>query len=371
MIKLGKIELTVVKEHNTVPVSDFPVILPNEGTIDLASVAIDLTGDLDGVLLQAVVNWETLFDPSPGNLTFAGFAFVDFELLRDGVVIYRVSQTAPQEQVSATENSGLVLPTFRVATLLHLDTEPLTGHAGIVTYTLRATNITLVPPQNDTPGLVQAQVAAVTLIAQEVEGRTRGSGPVFKGIERVLVDENVAAQSPSTQGGQSVLLGLGFPVLVPAGGTIDLATIGINLGGDRDGILLMAAINWSLIFTVRSDVDFLLLRAGSATVTFELLRDGVVINRMTQSVPQAIVSFEANETLFSVTTDSAAMLQFDTTGLTATPGFVTYTLRATNVSIINPVVSSGTISSQVSVGAVTLIAEEIETRFKRDEGGEL
>lgn len=363
METLGPIELTVVREYNSTPAILDTIDLPNGSTVDLGSIAIDLTGDLDGVLLQAVVNWDANFN-APDRTIRTGSADITFELLRDGNVIYRVNQTAIEKEASVVETFG---DTFKVATLIHLDTEPLTGLTGQVAYTLRATNIVLVPPvgEEDT-GAVSARVGAVTFVVQEVEGTIRGKELVFSGVERVYVDENAAplALPPAS-----------FPIPLTEGSTIELATLGIKLGADRDGILLAAAVNWSATFDFTPVVNFAILQPSVVTITFELLRDGEPIYRITQSATQSIVPFARTaQRLTTSTYEIAALLHFDPSAVFEFAGFTTYTLRATNISITPFIFQfDGTpvISITAAAGAVTLIAKKIEAcHVKKRAGGE-
>ncbi|MDR3589509.1 MAG: hypothetical protein P4N41_07575 [Negativicutes bacterium] len=190
MVKFGEIERVVFSQFNPVlllpPItspltSPFPIELPNAGTINLALVNIRSEHDRDGVLLSAVVNWSATFTPPTPTavLNVPGFADVTFELLRNGVVIYRVDQTAVQKGVPLVQPTFpfTTVSTFEIASLLHFDfrlpgfdfTPPLCLQEFNV-YTLRATNIALVPPQVATgTATTTAAVGAATLVAEKVE----------------------------------------------------------------------------------------------------------------------------------------------------------------------------------------------------------
>lgn len=212
---LGEIELIVAREYNATPADDLPIELPTGSTVDLASIALDLTG------------------------------------------------------------------------------------------TLRATNIDLTAPATgDGVGSVNASVGAVTFVAQVLEGVDRGKELVYNGIERVFVDESAAP--------------------LPEGGIIELATLGINLGDDKDGILLMAAVNWSVTFDFVPVVDFAIIQPHIANITFELLRDSEVIYRITQSATQSIVPLaRTGQRVTSTTYELVALLYFDPAAC-APVGFNTY-----------------------------------------------
>ncbi len=190
MVKFGEIERVVFSQFDPVLLlpttsltSPFPTNLPNGGTINLALVNVRTGHDRDGVLLSAVVNWSATFTPPTPTavLNVPGFANVTFELLRNGVVIYRVDQTTVQ---AATPLVQPVFPfttvsTFGIASLLHFDFTPLVFdstiaccHSEFTVYTLRATNIVLTAPQVAAgTATTTAAAGAVTLVAEIVEAR--------------------------------------------------------------------------------------------------------------------------------------------------------------------------------------------------------
>jgi hypothetical protein len=177
-----RIRRTVVTEQNAVltlpPItpplsSPFPVTLTSGVTIDpLAFTAIRLKCNDSAVLLNAVINWSATFIPptTPATLNVAGYADITFEIALNGFVIYTVTQTAVQKGIGLQSGFPFSesVPTFELATLLHLDTLPLLfADFRELVYTLRATNIAIVPPQVTGGGATAtAQVGAVTLSAQ-------------------------------------------------------------------------------------------------------------------------------------------------------------------------------------------------------------
>jgi len=199
MIRFGKIKRIIFDESSSVlppPPTTFPftspfdVTLPNGGAVNLAVLNIDAHPQ-HGVLLNAVVNWSATFTPpaTPSVLNLTGFADVTFELLLNGSVIYRVSQSAVQKAIPLSQPTflfAIASTTYEIASLLHFDTTPADFNigcklgsnigcnigcncSGINTYTLRATNIFLVPPQVSTGiATTSAVVGAVTLVAEKV-----------------------------------------------------------------------------------------------------------------------------------------------------------------------------------------------------------
>lgn len=165
-----------VCESNAAIAPPFPIALPAGGTVDLCTVFVPEDCDPNAFLLSAVVNWSVTFTGlvTPLVITSPGAAQVIFELLRDGIVIYRVIETA--NQIGANSAIVFVGPTstFTTTSLLHFDTASL-WHGCCnpfpTTYTLRATGITLIPPLSGAiiAGTVTAAAGAVTLVAAEVD----------------------------------------------------------------------------------------------------------------------------------------------------------------------------------------------------------
>jgi hypothetical protein len=179
-----KTECTFVNEYNSLlslpPIippltSPFPVPLTNGATVDLATIDACVKNDCDIVLLSAVINWSATFIPPSSISTSSilnnpGYANVTFEFLTNGVVIYRVTQTTAQKGFPINQPTvlfTLAIPTYEIASMLFLDTTPLccNRHPQFNSYTLRATNITLVSPVVSTGGATTtAAVGAVTFV---------------------------------------------------------------------------------------------------------------------------------------------------------------------------------------------------------------
>jgi len=156
--------------------SPFPISLVNGGTVNLATINACLRCDCDIVLLSAVINWSATFIP-PSSISTAsilntpGSANVTFEFLRNGIVIYRVTQTAVQKGIPLNQPTTLftlAIPTYEIASMLFLDCMPIhcSRHHEPNIYTLRATNIALVFPQISIIGgaTTTAAVGAVTFV---------------------------------------------------------------------------------------------------------------------------------------------------------------------------------------------------------------
>lgn len=179
-----KCERTFVNEFNSVlslpPImppftSPFPIDLPNGEVVNLAAIEACVNSHCDIVSLSAVINWSATFFPPSGVssstiLNNPGYANVTFEFLRNGVIIYRVNQTAGQNGFPINQPTALftlAVPTFEIASMLFLDTTPLCNnrHQKANTYILRANNIILVPPAFTASGATTtAQVGAVTFL---------------------------------------------------------------------------------------------------------------------------------------------------------------------------------------------------------------
>lgn len=172
-------------------------------------------------------------------------------------------------------------------------------------------------------------------------------------VERVVTAERHAVTPlPST----TEPIESPFPVNLPAGGTVELARLTIDLRRDRDAVLLLGTVNWSASFSAE-----IITRGGSADVTFELLRDGAVIYRVTQSAVQLEVAalsrpVSAAAAVFQI----ASLRHLDTTPLTGKTNCVTYTLRATNIILVKPDSPDEQNTVTAEAGAVTLTAQEIE-----------
>jgi len=182
--RFTKVRRTFVAQQNSVlslppttpPLSSpFPIQLTSGGTIDpLAFIVVEMKHNAGVVLLNAVINWSATFMPpaTSAALNVPGFADATFEIARNGFVINTVTQTAVQKGTPL--QTGFLftetVPTFDIASLLHLDTTPLHSDFREFVYTLRATNISIVPPQVTGGGATaSAEVGAVTFVAQVIE----------------------------------------------------------------------------------------------------------------------------------------------------------------------------------------------------------
>lgn len=358
MDRFGDIELTIVQEHNARANVPFPAALVAGSTVDLASVTLDLSQSSGGVLLQGGVNWSAAFTIPPTEfLGEKGFAEVTFQLLRDGEVIYQVTETLRQKDF-APDDVLQTNTTYDIASLLHLDTFSLTSAAGLTTYTLRATDVALFKQDAGTAGSEYppvAAVGAVTFLAQELEVGSSGlpvcddTDLLLNKVERVIIDE-IIAPLPAT---------IPFATPLLEGDTLELARVDVQVGGDKDGILLLAVVNWGLRVTsdnVAADV----ISSGYANVTFELLCNGAVIYRTMQTAVQTFISDTQKPTEMT-TFEIADISYLDIISGRTNPGINTYVLQATDITIIGPNVNSGSIvSASVSVGPVTLAAEDID-----------
>jgi len=180
----SRVRRIIVAEQNAVlslpPItpplsSPFPIQLTNGGTLaPLAFITVDLRHCNSAVLLSAVVNWSVTFTPpeTPSVLNVPGFADITFEIGLNGFGIYTVTQTAVQKG-TPLEDSCLfseTVPTFEIASLLHLNTTPLRSEFNEFTYTLQASNISIVPPKVASgTATASAAVGAVTFAAQVIE----------------------------------------------------------------------------------------------------------------------------------------------------------------------------------------------------------
>ena len=162
---MAKIKHVILTEKNALPSTAFPTSLSN-CTVNLSSITFN-NHDMDGVILQAVINWRATFTPNDTTyaLTTPGFADVTFELLLNGQVVYRVSQTAMQKGIPLTGNFATATSTDEMTVLLHFDI-PVRGNN---TYTLQATNIVLTAPVLASgTATTSAAVGAVTFVVEEV-----------------------------------------------------------------------------------------------------------------------------------------------------------------------------------------------------------
>lgn len=145
-----------------------------------------------------------------------------------------------------------------------------------------------------------------------------------------------------------------FPTSLSSSDIINLASLTFEIHG-LEGVILNAVVNWSATFTPSATATTL-VTPGFADVTFEFLRNGQVIYRVSQTVMQKGIPLSGDFTAATTTLTTTALLHFNI----ATHGSHTYTLRANNIVLTAPVLASGTATTSAAVGAVTLIAEGVE-----------
>jgi hypothetical protein len=158
--------------------SPFSFELLNATTVNLATIDACVRDDDEVVALSAVINWSATFIPPASISTISilntpGYADVTFEFLRNGVVIYRVTQTAAQKAIPLNQPTVIftsAIPTYEIASMLFFDRIPIcdSRHRKHSIYTVRATNIALVAPQVLVTGgaSTTAEVGAITFVVK-------------------------------------------------------------------------------------------------------------------------------------------------------------------------------------------------------------
>lgn len=142
-----------------------------------------------------------------------------------------------------------------------------------------------------------------------------------------------------------------FPKALPEGRTVELARSTIKISDAPSGVLLLATVNWSAVFPSNTFTT-----GGWVEVTFELMRSGAVIYRIHQSAVQG--ENRGSEVLPTLTVfRSSGLRHFDTAPVCDKTGRVTYTLRATNIVIVDPIGETDVVAT-ANVGAVTLTLVE-------------
>jgi hypothetical protein len=177
--------------------------------------------------------------------------------------------------------------------------------------------------------------------------------PTLKEIERVFACEVNEVVSPP------------FPVSLPAGGTVDLCKLTVPLGRCPSAFIVTAVVNWSVTFTPipgAGDSDF----PGSAQITFELLRDGGPIQRVTQPAIQLVFSGDFPSPTASTTFEIATLRHLDTTSLGGiTNPLATFLVRATNIILNPPIEQIEDVVTPVATvtaaaGLTSLTVQEVE-----------
>lgn len=179
---LKDIERVFECEINTVVSPPFTTTLPAGGTVDLCKIVV--TSRRTAYLVRAVINWSATFTPllTLLDLTSSGSVQVQFEILKDGGPIARVTQTIGQIGGGIGVLFDTATTTFDTTPIQILDISHLGGVANPITiFELRATNIILNPPLNTLGtiitalGSVTAEVGLVSLVVEEV-GSCRSAG---------------------------------------------------------------------------------------------------------------------------------------------------------------------------------------------------
>lgn len=360
MERLGEIEVTEVREHYAMATVPFPIDLNDDSPVDLANVTLHLSDYTDAVLLQATVNWSANFTIPPANeLMENGLAEATFQFLRDGQIIYQVTQTIRQKDFEPVDTIQ-TKTTFEMTSLLHLDITPLSGSGRVVTYTLRASEIALFAQNGTFAGgspAVTAAVGSVTFAAQECTGSTQSNQEAESDLDDsgwVFIDENTAPQ-PAT---------IPFPIQLEAGDSVELASLEIGADESKQGILLTAVVNWSLRVT-SNGLSVLPISSGMAKITFEFVRNGEVVYIVNHSAIQPYI--ENISGLIESTTFEIADLSFlDTPSRRSVEEPNTYTLRAAHIAVLDPIIAGdGSAATTVSVGSVTLTAQQVEVKKTR------
>lgn len=359
MDNFGEIEQTVVCEYNARSSVPLPVTLADGSTVNLASLTVDLSNGPASVLLQGVVNWSAAFTIPP-SVEFGenGFAEATFQFLRDGQVIYQVTQTIRQKDFEVSSESQ-TNTSFDIASMVYFDAFPLTNPAEVITYTLQAADIALFPQTSAFTDagqpIASAAVGSVTLFAQEVGSCKDGvpaesaEEPVTHGVKRIIVDQSIAPL-PAT---------IPLTTPLPEGEMVELARIDVGADCEKDGILLTVVANWGIRVTSNNEIVSI-SSSGSANVTFELLRNETVIYRITQTAVQTFLN-KSEGPVETATFEIADIRYLDFSTRAIKPGSNTYFLRVANITIIEPVISNGaSVLTTASVGPVTFVAEVID-----------
>ena len=163
----------------------------------------------------------------------------------------------------------------------------------------------------------------------------------YGGVEQVFFNESGSILNPPFT--TSIVNGL------------IVSTVDLRLGNDRVGVWLSALVNWSVTFAPPSGAATL-TTAGFVDVVFELLLDGVAIQRISQTAVQKGNVLSATST----TTQVANLLHFDQSLLSDGACNNTYSLRVASVALTAPVYNNGSGTVSAAVGAVSLVAATVE-----------
>ncbi len=172
---LKEVERVFECEANILASPPFPTNFPTGGSINLCTIA--LNSRRTAYLIRAVVNWSATFIPLASALTLSagGLAQVQFEIVRDGVPIARVTQTVSQAGAAVGAIFATASTAFDTTPIQTLDSTSLGGIINPLTIIeLRASNIILTPPLNILGtvllpiGSVTAAAGLVSLVVEEV-----------------------------------------------------------------------------------------------------------------------------------------------------------------------------------------------------------
>ncbi len=188
MATLKDIERVYGCEINITDTPPFTTTLPDNGTVSLCSITVPTRRD--AYLVRAVINWSVTFTPiipAVGLIVLStpGFAQAQFEILKDGGPIARVTQSLGQLGFTIGDLFNTEASNFGVAAMQVLDTTSLCGASNeLSTFEVRATNVVLTAPLsvNGTTiiplGDIVSAVGPVSLVVEQVDAcRQEDSNP--------------------------------------------------------------------------------------------------------------------------------------------------------------------------------------------------
>ncbi|QDR80653.1 hypothetical protein [Sporomusa termitida] len=177
MATLKDIERVYGCEINAIDTPPFTTTLPVNGTVGLCSITVPTRRD--AYLVRAVINWSVTFTPilpAVNLLSSPGAAQVQFEILKDGGPIARVTQSLGQLGFIVGAVFNTTTSNFGIAALQVLDTSSLCGTSNeLSTFEVRATNINLTVPLSVVTGTiipvgnVVSAVGHVSLVVEQVD----------------------------------------------------------------------------------------------------------------------------------------------------------------------------------------------------------
>ncbi|MBP2646213.1 MAG: hypothetical protein H6Q75_1653 [Firmicutes bacterium] len=149
-----------------------------------------------------------------------------------------------------------------------------------------------------------------------------------------------------------------FPIYLSTGETLNLALINVPAVPRGWDVLLSSVINWSATFTPPETATTLTI-PGYVDATFELLRNGIILTRLTQTAVQKATPLNTSTDFTTAvpTYEIASLLHVDTNPVLCQTN--TYTLRVTNLSLVAPVVTSGTATTTAQIGSIHFVAKPV------------